>query len=70
MENLQPFSEQLAATAPPETKIFSRWKAAGIHLGISVFIALAVVAATANHPFNELRLFFGKREGHVRKVAN
>ena len=45
MENMQPFSEQLTATAAPETKIFSRWKAAGIHLGISIFIALAVVAA-------------------------
>lgn len=45
MENIQPFSEQLIATASLDKKIFSRWKAAGIHLCISVFIAFAVIAA-------------------------
>jgi hypothetical protein len=39
MESTFPMNE------PVEVQVFSRWKAAGIHLAISVAIALAVIAA-------------------------
>ncbi len=45
MEAYPPFSELPTSTKLAGESAFSRWKAAGIHLGISVFIALAVVAA-------------------------
>ena len=45
MEAYPSFSEQSISTKPAGELAFSRWKAASIHLGISVFIALVVIAA-------------------------